>query len=123
MCIRDSAGKANGAYSSIGLKSYSGDGVSTISGTGRLLCMGLTGITVDVYKRQVYCIVGKSGAGKTSLLSRVAGLDTCTEGTSLYEGEDLSRLDRDDYRAKKIGVVFQGYNLLLNCLLYTSRCV
>ena len=45
--VKASAGKANGAYSSIGLKSYSGDGVSTISGTGRLLCMGLTGITVQ----------------------------------------------------------------------------
>ena len=45
MCIRDS--------SSIGLKSYSGDGVSTISGTGRLLCMGPVSYThLDVYKRQ-----------------------------------------------------------------------
>lgn len=72
------------------------------------------GLSADFEAGRVYCIVGKSGAGKTSLLSLLAGLDTCTEGTILYEGEDLSRLDRDDYRAKKIGVVFQGYNLLLN---------
>lgn len=72
------------------------------------------GLSADFEAGRVYCIVGKSGAGKTSLLSLLAGLDTCTEGTILYEGEDLSRLDRGDYRAKKIGVVFQGYNLLLN---------
>ena len=72
------------------------------------------GLNADFGPGKVYCIVGKSGAGKTSLLSLLAGLDTCTEGTILYEGEDLCKLDRDDYRAKKIGVVFQGYNLLLN---------
>lgn len=72
------------------------------------------GLNADFGPGKVYCIVGKSGAGKTSLLSLLAGLDTCTEGTILYEGEDLCKLDRDDYRAKKIGVVFQSYNLLLN---------
>lgn len=72
------------------------------------------GLSADFEPGKVYCIVGKSGAGKTSLLSLLAGLDTCTDGTILYEGEDLRKLDRDGYRAKKIGVVFQGYNLLLN---------
>lgn len=59
------------------------------------------GLNADFGPGKVYCIVGKSGAGKTSLLSLLAGLDTCTEGTILYEGEDLCKLDRDDYRAKK----------------------
>lgn len=72
------------------------------------------GLSADFEPGKVYCVVGKSGAGKTSLLSLLAGLDTCTEGSILYEGEDLRKLDRDDYRAKKIGVVFQSYNLLLN---------
>ena len=72
------------------------------------------GLNADFEPGKVYCIVGKSGAGKTSLLSLLAGLDTCNEGTILYEGEDLRKLDRDQYRARKIGVVFQSYNLLLN---------
>lgn len=72
------------------------------------------GLNADFESHRLYCIVGKSGAGKTSLLSLLAGLDACTEGTILYEGEDLRKMDRDDYRAKKIGVVFQGLNLLLN---------
>ena len=72
------------------------------------------GLNADFERGKVYCIIGKSGAGKSSLLSLLAGLDVCTEGSILYEGEELRKLDRDDYRAKKIGVVFQGYNLLLN---------
>ena len=42
------------------------------------------GLSADFEAGRVYCIVGKSGAGKTSLLSLLAGLDTCTEGTILY---------------------------------------
>lgn len=72
------------------------------------------GLNAEFEPGKVYCIVGRSGAGKTSLLSLLAGLDICTEGTILYEGEDLRELDRDRYRAEKIGVIFQGYNLLLN---------
>ncbi len=62
----------------------------------------------------LYAIVGKSGAGKSTLLSLVSGLDLCTEGAVIYNGQDMKSLDRDDYRAKQIGVIFQGYNLLTN---------
>lgn len=59
------------------------------------------GLNADFERGKVYCIIGKSGAGKSSLLSLLAGLDVCTEGSILYEGEELRKLDRDDYRAKK----------------------
>lgn len=72
------------------------------------------GLNAEFEPGRLYCIVGRSGVGKTSLLSLLAGLDICTEGTILYEGQDLRELDRDRYRAKKIGVIFQSYNLLLN---------
>ncbi|MCQ5056704.1 ATP-binding cassette domain-containing protein, partial [Agathobaculum butyriciproducens] len=72
------------------------------------------GLNAEFEPGRLYCIVGKSGAGKTSLLSLLAGLDICTEGAIQYEGEDLRELDRDRYRAEKIGVIFQSYNLLLN---------
>lgn len=62
----------------------------------------------------MYAIMGKSGTGKTTMLSLLSGLDVPTEGKILYHGEDLEKLDRDDYRAKGIGVIFQGYNLLTN---------
>jgi putative ABC transport system ATP-binding protein len=63
---------------------------------------------------KVYAIVGKSGSGKSTLLSLMAGLDTCTDGVIQHGETDIKLLDRDAYRAKKIGVVFQSYNLLLN---------
>jgi putative ABC transport system ATP-binding protein len=47
-------------------------------------------------------------------LSLISGLDVCGGGSILYNGADLKSMNRDDYRAKNIGVVFQSYNLLLN---------
>lgn len=71
-------------------------------------------VNADFEMRKVYAIVGASGAGKTTLLSLIAGLDVAAEGSIVYNGTDLKELDRDDYRGKEIGVVFQGYNLLRN---------
>lgn len=62
----------------------------------------------------LYGIVGKSGAGKSTLLSLLSGMDLCSEGAILYHDQDMKTLDRDAYRAKGIGVIFQGYNLLTN---------
>lgn len=74
----------------------------------------LYGVEATFEKGKLYVIQGKSGAGKTTLLSLISGLDVCTNGLVLYEGDDLTKINRDEYRAKKIGVIFQGYNLLLN---------
>ncbi|WP_291581418.1 ABC transporter ATP-binding protein [Clostridium sp. UBA6640] len=63
---------------------------------------------------KVYTIIGKSGSGKSTLLSLVSGLDVCTNGEILYGGESLKTLDRDVYRAKSIGVIFQSFNLITN---------
>lgn len=63
---------------------------------------------------KVYTIIGKSGSGKSTLLSLICGLDLCTSGEIRFGGENLNMIDRDMYRAKRIGVVFQGFNLLTN---------
>jgi len=63
---------------------------------------------------KVYTIIGQSGAGKSTLLSLISGLDTCKEGDILYNGINLKDIDRDEYRSKRVGVIFQSYNLLLN---------
>lgn len=80
----------------------------------------LKNINIDFELGKVYCIIGKSGSGKTTLLSLLSGLDECTEGVILCESEDLSKSNRDYYRAHKIGVIFQGYNLLLNKTAYEN---
>lgn len=74
----------------------------------------LNGITVEFSSGKIYTIVGKSGAGKSTLLSLISGLDVCSGGEILYRGQNLKELDRDNYRAKSIGVIFQSYNLLTN---------
>ncbi len=80
----------------------------------------LKNINIDFEAGKVYCIIGKSGSGKTTLLSLLSGLDVSSEGSILYENNDLGKADRDDYRAHKIGVIFQGYNLLLNKSAYEN---
>ena len=74
----------------------------------------LNGVMMDFDPGNLYVIMGKSGAGKSTLLSLISGLDLPTEGDVLFHGKSLKELNRDDYRAKSIGVIFQGYNLLTN---------
>jgi len=80
-------------------------------GTEKLV---LKDISVEFSSGKIYAIVGKSGAGKTTLLSLIAGLDVCTGGDIFYKGQNLKELDRDNYRARNIGVIFQNFNLLTN---------
>lgn len=74
----------------------------------------LKDISVNFEKGKVYSIVGKSGAGKTTLLSLISGLDNYETGEILYNDKSLKTIHKDNYRAKDIGVIFQGYNLLTN---------
>jgi putative ABC transport system ATP-binding protein len=74
----------------------------------------LKGVSASFEAGKVYAIVGKSGSGKSTLLSLIAGLDVCAEGKILYGQNDLKTLDRDEYRAKGIGVIFQSFNLITN---------
>lgn len=71
-------------------------------------------ISTSFERGKVYMIIGQSGSGKSTLLSLISGLDTCKEGNIFYNGKDLREIDRDEYRSKSVGVIFQGYDLLLN---------
>lgn len=72
----------------------------------------LKDISMEFEKGKVYGIIGKSGAGKTTLLSLLSGLTTATQGAILYDGNDISKIDRYEYRSRSVGVVFQSFNLL-----------
>jgi len=74
----------------------------------------LKNVSATFERGKVYVIVGQSGAGKSTLLSLISGLDTCKEGDIYYNGKNVRELDRDEYRSKNVGVIFQSYNLLLN---------
>lgn len=61
---------------------------------------------------RMHAVVGPSGTGKTTMLSLLSGLATPTSGQVLYEGHNLAAQDRYAYRASKIGVIFQSFNLM-----------
>ena len=71
-------------------------------------------VNISFEAGKVYIIVGKSGMGKSTLLSLLAGLDVATSGRVDYEGENLAEINRNRYRARKAGIIFQGFNLLTN---------
>lgn len=67
--------------------------------------------------KESVAIVGASGSGKSTLLSIIAGLDVPSQGTVRLAGKDLFKLDEDDraaVRAKRLGFVFQSFQLLTN---------
>lgn len=72
----------------------------------------LKNVNLTFENGKTYAIVGKSGAGKTTLLSLLSGLATPTGGKILYDGKDISKIDRYEYRSKYVGVIFQKFNLL-----------
>lgn len=77
----------------------------------------LADIDFRLAAREPVAIVGASGSGKSTLLSILAGLDTPTEGTVILDGEDLFAGDEDAraaVRARKVGFVFQNFQLLGN---------
>lgn len=74
----------------------------------------LKNVNAEFEAGKLYTIIGKSGAGKSTLLSLISGLDTCSSGEIRKGDKNLSDLDRDEYRAREIGVIFQSFNLLTN---------
>ena len=72
----------------------------------------LNGISFDVMKGEVICIIGPSGSGKSTAIRCINALNTIDEGSILVEGQEVNdpNLDKLELR-KKVGMVFQQYNL------------
>jgi putative ABC transport system ATP-binding protein len=74
-------------------------------------------VSFSLDEGQFAAIVGKSGSGKSTLLSLVGALDAPTSGQIMVDGKDITKMHDNKlitYRAKTIGFVFQGYNLVPN---------
>lgn len=69
------------------------------------------GINFTFEEGKLYAIVGKSGCGKTTFLSMLAGLDLPTEGEIVYDGKSTAERNRDEYRLRAISLICQSYNL------------
>lgn len=75
----------------------------------------LRGVDLTIEKGEFTAIVGPSGSGKTTLLNIIGGLDKPTDGNIRVDNEDITQLSDNqliDFRQKKIGFVFQSYNLI-----------
>jgi ABC-type lipoprotein export system ATPase subunit len=72
----------------------------------------LQGVSLEVKQDESIAVVGPSGCGKSTLLHLLGGLDRPTRGEIYFRGTLLSRIDRDQYRAREIGFVFQSFHVL-----------
>ena len=91
------------------------EGVAKTYDTGTDEVQALKGVDFAVERGEMVAVMGPSGCGKTTLLNSLSGLDDVDAGTIWIEGQDLARMGdrtRTDYRARRMGFVFQVYNLL-----------
>ncbi len=91
--------------------------VSKIYQTGEVKIQALSGVDFEIGKGEFCVIVGASGAGKTTILNILGGMDTLTTGSVILDGQDISRLKKKQltaYRRYDVGFVFQFYNLVQN---------
>lgn len=71
----------------------------------------LSEVSCSFERGKVYAITGKSGSGKSTFLSLLAGLNVPTEGTLSVEGEDMRKMNRDAYRLNRASVIYQAFHL------------
>lgn len=84
---------------------------------GEVKIKALDKTNFDIEKGELVVIVGPSGAGKTTALNILGGMDTVTEGRVIVDNKDITKLTNKDlirYRRNDIGFVFQFYNLVQN---------
>ena len=82
---------------------------------GEITIKAADGISFDVEKGEFVIVVGPSGAGKTTVLNILGGMDTATSGKVLVDGAEISKYRGKkliQYRREDIGFVFQFYNLM-----------
>ena len=93
----------------------SAEGVEKTYDTGAVKVNALRGVDLNVERGEIVSIMGPSGCGKTTLLNCLSGLDDLDGGRVLIDGvvlNDLPDDERSEYRARRMGFVFQMYNLL-----------
>lgn len=91
------------------------NGIEKVFGKGDSKVTALNGINLSVEKGEFVAIVGVSGSGKSTLLHILGSVDKPTKGTVMIDGVDIGRLNATDaaiFRRRKVGLVYQFYNLI-----------
>lgn len=86
-------------------------------GSGELTIKALDNAQFSVEKGEFAIILGSSGAGKTTALNIIGGMDTATKGSVIIDGKNITSYNKKDiitYRRNDIGFIFQFYNLVPN---------
>ncbi len=84
---------------------------------GEVIIKASDRVNFEIEKGEFVVIVGASGAGKTTILNMLGGMDTCDSGKIIVDGKDIAGFNRrqlTSYRRYDIGFVFQFYNLVTN---------
>jgi putative ABC transport system ATP-binding protein len=90
-------------------------GVRKVYRTGAESVEALRGLDLDIRRGEFLAVMGPSGSGKTTLLNCLSGLDDIDAGSVVVEGRDLHRLsdaERTRDRARRMGFIFQAFNLI-----------
>ena len=98
-----------------GLKKYYQVGSQTVK--------ALDGVDLEVREREFVSVIGKSGSGKSTLLHMIGGLDMPSEGQVIVDGMNLEKMNREAlalYRRRKVGFIFQQYNLIPDLNVYDN---
>ena len=91
--------------------------VKKVYKTGEVEINALRDVDFEIEKGEFCVIVGASGAGKTTILNILGGMDTLTSGSVKLDGREISTLNKKQltaYRRYDVGFVFQFYNLVQN---------
>lgn len=90
---------------------------------GDNIVKALDGVDFKVREQEFVAVIGKSGSGKSTLLHMAGGLDMPTEGEVRVAGRSLSGLTKEElavFRRRKVGFIFQNYNLVPDLTVYEN---
>jgi putative ABC transport system ATP-binding protein len=119
--VNNQAGAARGAMFARESSEVDAREVIRLEGIHKTYSMGdvevhaLRGVSLAIAEGEFVAIMGASGSGKSTTMNIIGCLDSPTRGAYLLDGQDVSKLSKDeraDIRLRKLGFVFQGFNLL-----------
>lgn len=93
---------------------------------GKVEVPALRGVDIEIEKGEFVAIMGSSGSGKSTLLNMIGMLDTPTSGKIMIDGIDISEMNenqRADFRLKKLGFIFQFFNLFMELTAFENVVV